>query len=66
MRVTRSTSIASNALALPSGLTVDVATEGDVALDVLVELFGEVVCEVRAAFEVVTFLPVRAVVLSGR
>ena len=78
--VTRSTSIASNAFALSSEITADVATEGDVALDtaldadleadleadldVLEELFVEVVCEVRAAFEVVTFLPVGAVVLS--
>src|SRR6266566_7574078 len=58
--VTRSTSIASNALALSSEITADVGTEGDVALDVLEELFVEVVCEVGAAFDVVMFLPVRA------
>src|SRR6266550_920792 len=64
--VTRSTSIASKALALSSEITADVATDGDVDLDVLEELFVEVVCEVRAAFDVVTFLPVRAGVLYGR
>jgi hypothetical protein len=35
-------------------------------LDVLEELFVEVVCEVGATFDVVTFLPVRAGVLYGR
>jgi hypothetical protein len=72
--VTRSTSIASNALALSSEITADLATEVDVALgagldaalDILEELFVEVVCEVGAAFDVVTFLPVCAGALYGR